>query len=164
MLLGHGEPIAVVVRGGVAAIERVRVRPLAGVGQGLAAVVEIQRRLVLEAVLDAVAVAVGLARVELQRDLERIAEEIVVVVRIHAVGNPVAVAIGRRTCHRAADARAGRVAEGDARRQPDERVPFAKRLESTRRRTRVGCATPSFTVMYFSSDLGMTTFMLVRVA
>src|SRR5919197_5551525 len=68
VLLELGEAVAVVVGAGVAAVERVGVGPFARVGQR--AGVEVERRVVLVAVLHAVAVAVGVAGVGFDLFLE----------------------------------------------------------------------------------------------
>jgi hypothetical protein len=59
-------------------------------------VVEVTRGLVLVAVLGPVAVGVGLAAVEPQAVLERVGQQVVVVVGVDAVGLAVAVAVGVR--------------------------------------------------------------------
>ena len=98
LLLGEREHVAVVVELGVGE-ERVRVRALAGIGQDLVrvalvlVVVEITRRLVLVAVLDAVAVRVQDARVGPDRRLVRVGEQVGVVVVLVAVEHAVAIAV-----------------------------------------------------------------------
>src|SRR4051812_25240070 len=124
-LEARAEAVAVVVRAGITGVARVRVRALVRVRlRGGArrrivaeararALLEVERRLVLPAVRHPVAVGVGVARVRADLALDRVGQEVVVVVGIRRVGNVVGVAVGGEGARggRAA-ARGGRAAAG----------------------------------------------------
>ena len=127
LLVRERQRVAVVVAAGVG-VERVRVRPLAGVGQVLVrvlvlVVVEVLRRLELVAVLDAVAVAVGVARHGADGDLGGVGEQIVVVVRVEAVLDAVLVAVAVGALH---DLVGGRHRPGDDRGELGAGEPLAE--------------------------------------
>jgi hypothetical protein len=86
-----GEAVAVVVDLLALGEQRVRVRLGDGRRQGLA--VAVDRREVLPAVGHAVAVGVALAGIRLEARLERVVEEVVVVVGVLGVVDLVAVAV-----------------------------------------------------------------------
>jgi hypothetical protein len=94
VLLERVEAVAVPVRALVRAVERVGVRALAGVRQ--VAGVQVDRGLVLPHVPHPVSVAVLGAGVRLDRQLEGVGQQVVVVVAVVGVEDAVAVAVRRR--------------------------------------------------------------------
>jgi hypothetical protein len=91
VLFERRQGVAVEVDPGIGGVERVGIRLLARIWNGL--VVEVLGGPVLEGVLHLVAIGVRLAGVEAGVQLDRVEEEIVVVIVVGAVRRPVPVAV-----------------------------------------------------------------------